>query len=165
MAHVISDAGPLIAFAKVDSLFIPRDLFSRLRIPEAVWLECLRKAGEDSTRIEQAANEGWLDVVSVAAGQPLPPSLGDGESEAIHLALETGNALLIMDDRLARREAQRHGLSYIGTARMLHLAETRALIDSAEVVVQRMAECGYRISPLLLRHLKRRRGPYTPKSR
>ena len=163
MARVISDAGPLIALAKVDSLFIPRGLFSTLRIPEAVWLECRDKAGEDSRRIEQAANEGWLDVVSVPAGRPLPPTLGSGESEAIQLALDTENALLIMDDRLARREAMRHGLSYIGTARMLHLAEERSLIDNAEVVVQRMAECGYRISPLLLQQLKGRHGPNTPR--
>ena len=154
MARVISDAGPLIALAKVDSLFIQRDLFSRLRIPEAVWLECREKAGEDSRRIEQAANDGWLDVVSVAARRPLPPSLGSGEGEAIQLALETEQALLIMDDRVARREAMRQGLDYIGTARMLHLAERRSLIDNAEVVVQRMAECGYRISPLLLQQLK-----------
>ena len=154
MARVISDAGPLIALAKVDSLFIPRDLFDRIRIPEAVWIECREKPGEDSRRIEQAAREGWLEVVSVAAGQARSRSLGTGEVEAIQLALETGNALLIMDDRLARREAMRHGLSYIGTARMLHLAERSSLIDDAEVVLQRMAACGYRVSPLLLRQLK-----------
>ena len=39
----------------------------------------------------------------------------------------------------------RHGLNYIGTARVLHLAERRSIIDSAEDMVQRMAECGYRI--------------------
>ena len=59
-----------------------------------------------------------------------------------------------MDDRLARREAMRQGVNFIGTARMLHMAETRSLIKSAEVVVQRMAERGYRITPLLLRQLK-----------
>ena len=62
MARVISDAGPLIALAKLDSLFVPRDLFTRIRIPEAVWLECVRKPGTDSRRIEQAASEGWFDV-------------------------------------------------------------------------------------------------------
>ena len=108
----------------------------------------------DRRRIEQAANEGWLDVVSVAARRPLPPSLGNGEIEAIQLALETDKTLLIMDDRLARREAMRHGLNHIGTVRMLHLAETRSLIENAEIVVQRMAECGYRISPMLLQQLK-----------
>ena len=162
MARVISDAGPLIALAKADSLFIPRELFSCLWIPEAVWLECREKAGEDSRRIEQAANEGWLDVVSVATSRPLPASLGSGEVEAIQLALGTANALLIMDDRLARREAKRHGLNYIGTARVLHLAERRSIIDSAEDMVQRMAEYGYRISPLLLQQLKARTSDDVP---
>ena len=74
MARVISDAGPLIALAKVDSLFVPRDLFTRIRIPEAVWLECVKKAGTDSRRIEQAASEGWLNVVSVATRRSHPPS-------------------------------------------------------------------------------------------
>ena len=41
MARVISDAGPLIALAKVDSLFVPRDLFTRIRIPEAVTMSGL----------------------------------------------------------------------------------------------------------------------------
>ncbi len=162
MAHVINDAGPLIALAKVDSLFIPRDLFARIRIPEAVWLECREKPGEDSRRIEQAAREGWLEVISVATGKARPQSLGTGEGEAIQLALEAGNALLLMDDRLARREAMRHGLSYIGTARMLQLAEVKSIIDSAEVVLQRMTACGYRISPLLLQQLKGRHAPHTP---
>ena len=154
MARVISDAGPLIALAKVDSLFVPRDLFARIRIPEAVWLECVEKTGADSRRIEQATSEGWLNVVSVATKRSHPPSLGTGEIEAIQLALETEKALLIVDDRLARREATRHGLDYIGTVRMLHLAEQRSIVDDAEATIQRMVECGYRISPLLLRQLR-----------
>ena len=154
MARVISDAGPLIALAKADSLFVPRDLFSRIRIPEAVWLECVQKTGADSRRIEQAASEGWLNVVSGATKRSHPPSLGIGEVEAIQLALETEKALLIVDDRLARREATRRGLDYIGIVRMLHLAEQRSIVDNAEATIQRMAECGYRISPLILRQLR-----------
>ena len=154
MARVISDAGPLIALAKADSLFVPRDLFSRIRVPEAVWLECVQKTGADSRRIEQAASEGWLTVMSVTTRSNHPPSLGIGEIEAIQLALETEQALLIMDDRLARREATRRGLDYIGTVRMLHLAERRSIVDDAEATIQRMAERGYRISPLILRQLR-----------
>ena len=164
MARVISDAGPLIALAKVDSLFVPRDLFSRIRIPEAVWLECVQKAGTDSRRIEQVASEGWLNVVSLATGQSHSQSLGDGEIEAIQLALETEKALLIVDDRLARREATRRGLDYIGTVRMLHLAEQRSIVDNAEAMIQRMAECGYRISPLILRQLRAQTSGDTPHS-
>ena len=164
MARVISDAGPLIALAKADSLFVPRDLFSRIRIPEAVWLECVQKTGADSRRIEQAASEGWLNVVSVATKRSHPPSPGIGEVEAIQLALETEKALLIVDDRLARREATRRGLDYIGTVRMLHLAEQRSIVDNAEATIQRMAECGYRISPLILRQLRAQTSGDAPSS-
>ncbi len=64
------------------------------------------------------------------------------------------NSLLIVDDRLARREAQRLGLSFIGTARVLWIAEQRGLIRSAEEVAGHMAANGYRISPSLLEKIK-----------
>ena len=57
----------------------------------------------------------------------------------MQLAMETEKALLIMADRLARREAARRGLDYIGTVRMLHLAEQRSLVVNAEATIQRMA--------------------------
>lgn len=157
MAVVISDAGPLIALAKVDALFVPRALFSRLRIPEAVRDECVRKPGEDTHRIEQAIRAGWIRVASV---KPAPAergfslSLGRGETEAIELALETPQSLLIIDDRLARRQALRCGLAYIGTVRMLLLGEERQVIRDAEAIVQRMTAAGYRISPRILQQLK-----------
>ena len=154
MAVVVSDAGPLIALARIDSLFIPKRLFSRIRIPEAVWFECREKPGEDSRRIERAANEGWLSVDSVSVERPYPPSLGRGEVEAIQLARESAPSLLIMDDRLARREAIRLGLDHVGTARLAYLAERASIIDDAESLVRRMTEGGYRISPQVLERLK-----------
>ena len=72
------------------------------------------------------------------------------------MARRTEKSLLIVDDRLARREAMRHGLDFIGTVRVLHLAERRSIINDAEAMVERLAERGYRISPLLLRQLKAR---------
>ena len=156
MALVVSDAGPLIALARIDSLFILEHLFSRIRIPEAVWLECREKPGEDSRRIERAASEGWLNVASVTVEQPYPRSLGRGEVEAMQLALESAPSLLIMDDRLARREAMRRGLDHVGTARLLYLAEQRSIIDEADGLIRRMEAGGYRISPRILERLKAR---------
>ena len=132
-------------------------LFSRIRIPEAVRLECRQKPGEDSRRIEEATQDGWISVVHVDLERtdlPLSSSLGKGEMEALQLAAETPQSLLILDDRLARRHALRRGLSYIGTVRMLFLAEQRRVIDDAQVIIQRMIGGGYRISPRILQQLK-----------
>jgi len=89
---------------------------------------------------------------------PLTPSLGPGESEAILLAMAHESSLLIMDDRLARRYVLRRGLSLIGSARVLLLAEEQGMIESAQDAVEAMAANGYRISPALLDVIRRKGG-------
>ena len=51
---VIADAGPLIAFASVDLLFVLKALFSKLTITESVRAECGAKPGSDAQRIATA---------------------------------------------------------------------------------------------------------------
>lgn len=88
MAVVVSDAGPLIALAKTESLFVLRCLFSEVVVPDAVWRECAGKDGADSRRIEEAAADGWLSFAAVQVTERFPRSLGRGEVEAIQLALD-----------------------------------------------------------------------------
>jgi predicted nucleic acid-binding protein len=154
MAGVLSDAGPLIALAGVEALGLLRNLFSEVQIPRAVFEECSAKAGLDRERIEAAVNEGWIKVTAASPSDGAPPCLGPGEWEAIRLARTMQNSLLIVDDRLARYEAQRLDLSFIGTARVLWIAEQRGLIRIAEEVPGHMAANGYRISPSLLEKIK-----------
>ena len=154
MAIVISDAGPLIALARIDHLSILRKLFSQIQIPVAVYNECLAKEGIDSQRIKQAIDAGWIQIVTVVIKQSFPVSLGKGEIEAIQLALEDKQSLLIMDDRLARRQAMALELNYIGIVRVLYLAEQKLPINNAEMLIQQMADTGYRVSIQLFNALK-----------
>lgn len=144
-AVVIADSGPLIALARVDRLEILNQLFSQVVIPEAVREECLAISCVDSERIRQALSEGKLGVEPVAETAlplALSRSLGKGEIEAIQLARQHGNALLILDDALARKQAKKCGLAYIGVVRLLAEAEQRGLIDSAERIAIEMSEGG-----------------------
>ena len=153
---VIADAGPLIALASIDVLPMLRGLFSQICVTDSVRDECLAKAGADAQRIGAAISEGWLCVQLVKnAGQPLSPSLGIGESDSIRFALEAlESALLIVDDRLARRYALQKGVSIVGTVRLLDLAERRGHIESAERCINEMTDYGYRISVDLLRKIR-----------
>jgi predicted nucleic acid-binding protein len=153
---VIADAGPLIALASIDVLPVLRGLFSQIYVTGSVRDECLAKAGADAQRIGAAIIEGWLHVQPVKnSGQPLSPSLGIGESDSIRFALEAPeSALLIVDDRLARRYALQKGLSIVGTVRLLDLAERRGYIESAEQCINEMTDFGYRISVNLLRKIR-----------
>jgi predicted nucleic acid-binding protein len=153
---VIIDAGPLIALAGTDNLDLLRRLFAGVCLPPAVKTECLEKPGIDTDRIATAIEAGWLEVKPAAEISPqLSSSLGAGEQEAIGLALQDpGSSLLIMDDRLARRQALQLRLNIVGTVRLLDLAENRGLTASAEQVIRSMRDKGYRISLDLLSRIR-----------
>jgi predicted nucleic acid-binding protein len=150
MAVVVTDAGPLIAFARVDALDLLRKLFGRVLVPEAVRAECCAKPGTDADRITAAIVQNWLVVTPVALVSAPAAQLGKGERQALAFAQSHPSALLLVDDRLARREAARLGLPFIGTVRVLWVAEQRGLIPSAERIVGQMRTNGYRISVELL---------------
>ncbi|MBL3600968.1 MAG: DUF3368 domain-containing protein [gamma proteobacterium endosymbiont of Lamellibrachia anaximandri] len=153
---VITDAGPLIAFASIDGLSILQKLFSEITIVGSVKDECLAKLSVDAQRIEDTINNGWLVVTPVVERSPsLSPSLGVGESDSIRFALEMPEeSLLIMDDRLARRYALRKNLNIVGTVRLLDLAEQQGLIESAEQSIQEMTGFGYRVSNDILKKIR-----------
>ncbi len=117
----------------------------------------MAKPCKDAESIQLAIKQGWLVVMpGDEDSAPLSPALGVGESDSIRLALQTPNeALLVMDDRLARRYANARKLSFIGTVRLLDLAEQQGVIDNAEAVIKEMSENGYRISVALLDRVRK----------
>jgi len=154
---VIADAGPLIALAKADLLNLLQQLFGRVHLPPAVQQECTAKDNADARKITQAIASSVLVVEIIAAEDcpPLPRSLGEGEKQAIGLALRYEKPLLIMDDRLARKQARKYRIDFIGTARLLALAEKKGHLPSTEEAIETMRANGYRISLDLLTEIRR----------
>ena len=150
MALVIAGAGPIIALANIQQLQLLKDLFAEVTIPNAVWLETQAKDKQDSRIIYEARESDWLHVVNVDIIQHFPRSLHDGENEALQLACNEQDTLLILDDQLARREASRLGLQFIGTVKVLSLAQQKGLIGDAKVCIEAMQSVGYRVSAKFL---------------
>jgi len=77
--------------------------------------------------------------------------------EAIVLAQEIAADYVVLDDLLARRKAQRLGLSVIGTLGLLLLLEKRSVL-SAEEVWQKIQELiryhGMYLAPQILQQIK-----------
>ena len=154
---VIADAGPLIALSAVGQLELLRKLFQQVVVPVEVVDESLYQNRLGAALIREALDCGWLHASDGLLEHKLwsaPPSLGKGEVAAIHLALGHPDSLLILDDRLARREALRLSLSIIGTVKVVVIAQQRELIGDAERVVQQMSDNGYRVSLELLNRVK-----------
>jgi len=71
-----------------------------------------------------------------AVADPDLSRLGAGEREAILLAHEHQPALLITDDRRARRVAEARGLQVVGTVWVLEHAAARGLVDLPSTLTQ-----------------------------
>lgn len=108
---VISDAGPLLALAKVGGLRVLFDLFPNILTPPGVYEEAvaagLRLGAPDAAVLDEAFRKGLLEVSAPADSTvlPIPLPLGRGEREGIRLAIERNADWMLIDDLDARRGA------------------------------------------------------------
>lgn len=132
---VVSDTSPLTALLLAGHDDLLQSLFDRVVIPPSVQRELLRA---------HAALPLWIEVVAPRS-IPLSVSEADldpGETEAIALALELHPETLLMDERLGRRLAMRHGLPVTGLLGLLVLAKQRQLISEVGPVVHELQDKG-----------------------
>ena len=149
---VVSDAGPLIALAKVDRLNVLHELFDEVCIPLAVHRELFAKLGPESIRLEDAL-QSFLQVapsptISSAVARATS-RLHPGEREAIALAVER-KALLIADDQMGRSAARRLGLAVTGVVGVLLRAKEAGLLETVRPVLVEMRQRGYWLSDEIL---------------
>ena len=78
--------------------------------------------------------------------------LGEGEREAIRLALEMSADALLVDDRDARHEAERLSVPVLGTLRVLADASEHGFANLAVAFV-RLRQTNFRASDQLLQQL------------
>jgi predicted nucleic acid-binding protein len=107
---VVSDAGPLMALAKVGRLDLLFQVFPRIWTPPAVYEELitagLRLGAPDALLLEGCYRS---EHIAVRTPRAMPAEeervLGSGEAQSIRLALEEQAEWLLIDDFDARRAA------------------------------------------------------------
>ncbi|MEZ8217904.1 hypothetical protein B0813_001441 [Candidatus Fervidibacteria bacterium JGI MDM2 SSWTFF-3-K9] len=133
---VVSNFTPLISFHQLGMLDLLRRLFGQIVIPPAVQFETfVRRPMPD-----------W--VVVQALSQPIPEllqksGLGDGEKEAITLALEINADLLLIDEWAGRKVAKQLGLKITGTLGLLLTSKQRGLISEVKPFVEQLLQLGF----------------------
>lgn len=145
----VSNAGPLITLARIGRFELLRHILDHLYIPQAVYDEVVvkgaGKAGADET---QRALSDWIDVLAVKDAtmtRSLLTKLGQGESEAITMAMEMRANLVLLDDRKARTMAEFMGLNVSGTIGVLLQAHRRGLVRDLEQVLDELKAKGFHI--------------------
>jgi predicted nucleic acid-binding protein len=109
----------------------------------------IRGAGKPgSIEVQGASWIRHLPVRDRAFVDQLPPKLHLGEREAIALAKVQG-AVLLVDEREARREALRQGITILGSLTILREAKTRGIIPRVTPILDELIAASLYISEAL----------------
>ena len=120
----VSDAGPLIHLAEVDSLALV-DAFDRLHVPETVYEEL------DRGGLPDGLADRSFELVGAPDDGPAGEDLDPGERAALAGARDR-DAVLLTDDLAAREVASEAGLDVHGSLGVIAFGYSRGLVDREE---------------------------------
>ena len=125
-------------------------------IPDAVWHEVVVE-GADQPGAEAVSSSSWI-VRRTVTNRPLVHALRQeldaGEAEAIALAVEIDDALLLMDERLGRDTVRHFGIRYTGVVGVLIEAKHKGLVQALQPLLDALRNLvGFRVSEALYRRV------------
>ncbi len=147
---IVSDAGPILSFARAGRLEIIRQVVGELIIPKAV-VEELAVRGKGRSGADEIELGTWIKLESVqdrSVVEQFSGKFGLGEREALALAKQA-SAPLLVDEREARKEAMRLGIPHFGSLKILKDARDRGIIPEAKSVLDELIASGTYISDAL----------------
>ena len=146
MPEVIANTSPIQYLFQLGLLDFLPELYGQVLVPEGVVLE-LRSGVDRGVSLPDLESLSWLHV-RMARSAPvltLAAGMGAGEREVLALALEIEDPLVILDDSLARRFAQRLSLPLTGTLGLLLKAKQRRRIESVSPYLDRLESLRFRL--------------------
>ncbi len=129
-------------------------MFQKIVIPPSVMRELSVKEEE------RFRNLGFLTVEEPREKRlvtVLRTIVDEGEAEAIALALEKGN-ILIIDDFKGRKTARKVNLNIIGTLGILKIMKLKGLIKEIKPIIEKLKKEGFHLSNDLISELLRDAG-------
>ena len=148
--HVIADAGPLIALARLERLDLLKRLFGTVLVTGWVADEVLA-GGDFPVELQDLTNP---DSQAQCRDLMNLHQIDMGEASAMvlaqHLASQGDAAVLLMDDFRGRSAAQHSGFSLIGTTGLLLLGKQVGAIVAVKPCLLALREHGYFLSDRLI---------------
>ncbi len=141
---IISDTCCLIALSKIEKINLLKGLYHEVFITKDVYHEF------------GGSLPDWILVTEVKNKQKqieLDEQLDKGEASSIALALETDNAILIIDEIKGRKIAQSLNIDIIGTIGIILLAHKNGLISDVIGTILRLVNKGFRLSDNLINNI------------
>lgn len=137
----VTNAGPLIALGKLGLVHLLSQLYDPILVPTPAYQEVVTRGLElgqpDAYAVQMAVARRELIVVSVEIAESstagIEPPLHLGERAAIQLAKQEEADWVLLDDQLAREQAQELGLHVKGTLGVIVEAFRQRLLTAQEV--------------------------------
>jgi predicted nucleic acid-binding protein len=122
-------------------------LYGVVTVPYAVAAE-LARGREVGINLPDVTACAWMRLETKPSTKifPMTKHLGAGELDAIGLALERSDSLVLLDDRLARQYAARLGLRYSGTLGVLLRAKREGLVATVRPALDQLVSLGFRLA-------------------
>lgn len=146
---VVSNASPLITFARIGHLDSLHKIYPTIHIPTEVYNEVVI-AGAGMPGAAAIAKADWIHVSAIQnteslAKTMLKTGLGAGEIGAIFLAKELAADVTLMDEWKGRRLAIEEGLAVVGCVGILEELYRRKEINHLRAVYQELLRQNIRI--------------------
>lgn len=153
---VVSDASPLITFARIDLFHVLQQLFGEIFIAREVYGEIVvQGVGQPGAVETQKAD--WIRMRRIndkllLAQWHAEHNLGLGEIATIILAKEKRAKLALIDERKARLLANSEHIKVMGSVAILEMGYERGYVTDLRRVYQELQLQGIRIDKRILNH-------------
>jgi len=148
LSEVICNTSPIQYLHQLELLRILHALAGQVIVPPAV-VDELAEGRALGVNLPDLTALDWVTIrrpVSELA-VPLVTDLGPGETEVLMLALESREAIVVLDDALARRVAETFGLRLTGTLGLLLDAKRAGLIPAVSPLLDQLQALRFRVAP------------------
>jgi hypothetical protein len=148
LADVICNTSPFQYLHQLGLLHVLPALVGHVIVPPTV-AEELSAGRSAGVSLPDPTTLAWVTIrrPTSALALPLITDLGPGESEVLMLALESRDAVVVMDDALGLRVAAMLGLRLTGTLGVLLDAKRAGLIPAVGPVLDQLQALRFRLAP------------------
>jgi uncharacterized protein len=145
--EAITDTSPIQYLHQINLLNLLPALYGQIIMPQAVANE-LAEGRAQGVLLPDPDSLSWITLRQVAESILVPglPNLGRGEREVLSLALTMPDALVILDDALARKYARQLNLTVTGTLGVLLKAKQLGLVESIAPILNQLNALNFRIA-------------------
>jgi predicted nucleic acid-binding protein len=136
---VVSDTSAITNLIQIDHLWLLREVYQNIIIPQAVYDELVSDT-KNKLIIESLS---WIKIKEVKENditRNLKEVLDPGESEAITLALELDADFIIIDEKKGRKIAEDYGLRKIGLVGILVESKRKGLIKEVRNLLEQLID-------------------------